>query len=213
MTSKKQHKAHELTGARFGLLTVVGFSGRSQGSRQEVLWSCICDCGGSAVARGSLLRRGHTRSCGCLVNPPEKCHRMVGTPEYKSWSGMWDRCTNPRNKRYELYRGRTPPEAWRDFRVFLRDVGCRPSPLHSLDRVDNDKPYGPDNVRWATVAEQRRNSSRVTLVVYQGSTMCLTDACKAAGLSRGVINKRIRAGQTMEQASDNLLTLVKRSTS
>lgn len=212
MTSKKQHKARDLTGTRFGLLTVGGFFGRSQGFRQEVTWACVCDCGGSAVVRGSLLRRGHTKSCGCLVNPPEKCHRMVGTLEYKSWSGMWDRCTNPRSKSYEAYKGRKPPEAWRDFRVFLRDVGHSPSPLHSLDRTDNDKPYGPSNVRWATSAEQRRNSCRVTLVKYLEDIMCLTDACKAAGLSRGTINQRIRAGQTMEQASNNLLTLVKRST-
>lgn len=80
--------------------------------------------------------------------------------EYDAWKNMWQRCTNPNNPAYIEYKSRRPPEEWRDFKVFFEHVGSRPSPKHSLDRIKNELPYGPGNVRWATKKVQANNTSR-----------------------------------------------------
>lgn len=90
-------------------------------------------------------------------------HRMKGTPEYKAWQGIKDRCLNPRSKLFPDYGGRgiTVCERWRSsFAAFLSDMGPRTSPEHSIDRKDNSGHYGPGNCRWATYEEQNRNRRR-----------------------------------------------------
>lgn len=210
---EKPRKVVDLAGRQYGKLSVVGYGGKSDGARGAATWWCVCACGNVTRVRATnLVKSTGTRSCGCLVNPVELRHGMVGTPEYRSWYHMWDRCTNPRNKRYEDYRHRVPPESWRDFKTFYKDVGPRPGPQYSLDRIDNDLPYGPDNVRWALPSTQRANQRRVTVVLYEGKEYCLSEACTLAGLSRGVINRRMREGMTMTEASNGKLTLIRRST-
>lgn len=86
-------------------------------------------------------------------------HGLSKTPEYRAWASMWQRCTNPKNIRYERYgaRGITVCERWERFENFLSDMGNRPSPDHSLDRKENDGNYQPENCRWATRSEQQQN--------------------------------------------------------
>ena len=90
-------------------------------------------------------------------------HRASSRPnrtrEYETWVSMRDRCRNPNNKRYENYGGRGIRicKRWDDFANFLADMGERPSPQHSLDRINNDGSYRPSNCRWATRSQQRRN--------------------------------------------------------
>lgn len=138
-------------------------------------WNCICDCGGKTIVRGYILRNGKTRSCGCLhiSNHPQLKHgasrRGKKIPEYMIWRAMIDRCYRTGDKRYPRYGGRgiSVCERWRhDFAAFLADVGYRPAPHLSLDRINNDGNYAPGNTRWATMSEQAFNRGKRTRLAH-----------------------------------------------
>jgi hypothetical protein len=145
----------DLTGKRFGRWVVIAYAGRSR-------WSCVCDCGVHRVVDGNMLRRGESKSCGCLHRELAKAratkHGMRGTPEYRSWQAMKSRCFNPRNPAYENYGGRgiVPCEEWLSFEGYFADTGTRP-PGCTLDRIDNDGGYTPSNWRWADRKQQNQN--------------------------------------------------------
>jgi hypothetical protein len=149
-----------IIGERFGRLTVLS---RYTKKLKPTKWNCICDCGVEKAYYAANLKRGLSRSCGCLrkeeAAQARRKHGLVGTPEYYAWSKAIQRCTNPKDSRYNNYgaRGITVCEEWLDFRNFIADMGKRPSDDHSIDRIDNDKGYYPNNCRWATRSQQIRN--------------------------------------------------------
>lgn len=112
-----------------------------------------------------------------------------------SWLSMMRRCLDPLDGSYRRYGGRgiVVCERWYDWRNFYADMGDRPEAL-SLDRIDNDGPYSPDNCRWATRVEQMRNTSRNVRVLLDGVEMLQTDAARLLGLSQGTVCRRVRAG-------------------
>jgi hypothetical protein len=157
-------RAPDISGKRFGRLVAIARIGIDE--RNNALWRCQCDCGATAVIAGSNMRRGATSSCGCLrretSSAQSRKHGLAGIPEWRIWSGMRARCSNPNNKAYKWYgaRGIKVCERWcgpDGFMNFIADMGRRPSPNLSIDRIDNDGNYEPGNCRWATAKQQSQN--------------------------------------------------------
>lgn len=185
-------------GDRFGNLTVVSFAYKNNES--HLCWNCICDCGKTTIVTKSHLETKHTKSCGCLRG--EK-HGYLGSDTYRIWQNMKNRCYNPNVKCYLNYGGRgiRVCQKWRDsFSAFLKDMGPRPDGM-TLERIDNEKGYFPENCKWATWKEQRRNSRGwLNILEFENKRMCLADWAIETGISRHVISKRLKMGWSIERA-------------
>jgi hypothetical protein len=179
--------------------------------RGHVRWRARCDCGQETVVAATKLRTRHTRSCGCLqAEVRAACHTTHGelkghrmSPEYKSWVGMIERCENRSNRAFDRYGGRGIGicAEWRSsFETFLAAVGRKPSPLYSIDRVDNDRGYEPGNVRWATRTEQNRNRRNTVWLTVDGVTRPLPEWADLCGISHKVICLRLHRGWSAKGA-------------
>ena len=190
----------DLTGERFGRLVVTSLSEPIVSpSRKSTAWNCLCDCGSTIKTTTSNLRAGNTKSCGCLKlesAPHNKSHGMSREKLYFRWVGMRQRCENRNHKGYALYGGRGIKvcERWKVFENFLTDMGEPPSDEYSIDRIDSDGDYEPSNCRWATSAEQSRNTRRNVLITADGKTMTITDWEKEKGVKPGVFHRRHSLG-------------------
>ena len=149
---------YELSGKRYGMLTVVSYDGHG-------LWRCKCDCGNEKVIKGSNLLTGHVMSCGCygknkLGNHVRK-HGGTGTRLYRIWMLMRYRCSNENNPSYKNYGGRGIKvcDEWQDSFIVFRDWALKHGYRDDLtiDRIDNDKGYSPDNCRWIYYKDQPKN--------------------------------------------------------
>lgn len=197
-------------GQRFNRLVVVRMNHVhvTSGGKKKPMMMCRCDCGNDCVAGLYDMRNGRTKSCGCLsLELAAQLNRRHGaasagchTPEYKTWRNMLTRGRNPNISHADRYvlRGITVCNEWlpgddgKGFERFVTHVGPKPSPHHSLDRIDNDKGYEPGNVRWATPSEQLNNQSRTVRLSISGKTIALQDAAKRFGISPRIILQRIR---------------------
>ena len=154
----------ELEGKKFGRLNVNSFFGKDKFRR--ALWNCVCECGGKKIVASRELKSSAVISCGCLKNAGkfQIKHGKARTSEYHIWINMRLRCSSkcPQQiKKYYYDRGIKVCDEWNQsggFDAFISHVGWKPSPLHSLDRIDNNGNYEPNNVRWATQSEQMKNT-------------------------------------------------------
>lgn len=194
-------RAADLTGNRYGRMTVMARSENTAEGRTQ--WLCLCDCGNTKVAQAVYLKRGNTKSCGCLGLEQRKaaaqsqCHPFSRTQMYrerKSWENMLARCYEPSHRSYADYGGRGVQvcREWREsFEAFVGDMGARPTGC-TLDRVDNDKGYSPDNCRWATRVEQANNRRNNRIITIGSESLTVAQWARRTGTPGQVIRNRLR---------------------
>lgn len=183
------------TGQVFGRLTVLRRAENT--TKKGTRWYCQCECGNIKSILSDNLLNGSTRSCGCLSVESHTTHGFsrVATKEeqgtYHVWESMRQRILNPNHKAYKDYGGRgiTIDPRWNTFAGFLSDMGVRPAG-HSIDRIDNDGPYSPENCKWATRIEQASNMQKTRLVEYHGNKMTLSELSKITGINLSRLRHR-----------------------
>jgi hypothetical protein len=155
----------DIAGDVYGRWTVLRYAEKSH-------WLCRCECGTEREIATSNLRSGKTTSCGCLRTELQTTHGLSHTREYKIWSGMRERCDNPKREGFEYYGGRgiRVCERWSVFENFFADMGVA-SVGYSLDRIDANGNYEPSNCRWATWATQHANKRSSRQVAMDGFTI------------------------------------------
>jgi len=178
-------KTIDITGQRFGRLVVKERSGIQGG---KALWFCECDCGETKVILSDSLRNGRSQSCGCLrrglLSTYRKTHGQSGSKIYNIWQNMIRRCVDNSLPSYWRYGGRgiTVCKRWMEFTNFFSDMGECPEGC-SLDRINNDAGYSPENCRWATHTEQARNKSNTLKIQFNGVEFPLIDLADAAHIN------------------------------
>ncbi len=161
-------------------------------------------CDAPFLAKPSAHRRFCSQSCAIATrNERTARHGLTRSPEWEAWNCMRDRCLNQNLPSWPGYGGRgiTVCDVWRDsFEAFYAYVGQRPSPDYSLDRIDNNRGYEPDNVRWSTRTEQGRNKRNNHLLTLDGETRCVSEWAEVIGIRATTLFRRIRKGWTVERA-------------
>lgn len=191
-----------LLGKQFGKLTVIGFAGLD--ARRNSRWLCVCDCGQQRTHSGCNLKKGKIISCGCSKFGQKVEQRVEDHPDVSVFHGIHTRCYNSKCKEYPRYGGRGIKvcERWRKggFWVFVADMGPRPSPQHSLDRIDCNGDYSPENCRWATKKEQSRNRRDNKVLEFNGLSMTMVEWSERLGIKYRTLVGRIRKGWPLERA-------------
>jgi hypothetical protein len=201
-------KRADVVGQTFGFLTVIADAPDRHRSFRVQVVSCVC--GTIKTVSLNALRKGEIKSCGCMkvalgiaANTRHGYSAKGGRAEYNAWGSMRERCHNPRHHSYSRYGGRgiTVCDWWRsDFANFLADMGPRPSPAHSLDRIDNNGNYEPGNCRWATIDQQASNKRTNVKVSAFGETLHMREWSRRTGLSASGIKRRLAHGWSPERA-------------
>lgn len=189
----------DLTGQHFGRLTVIEQYGFTK--HGNATWLCRCDCGNTKVVVAGEIRRGNVKSCGCyareLSRKRAKKHGGSGTRLYRAWKNMLHRCFDETDKRFSRYgeRGITVCQEWlgengyNNFRSWALSNGYADN--LTIDRIDNDGIYSPDNCRWVTVEEQANNRSNNHRITYQNKTQTLAQWADEVGIAQDTIRYRI----------------------
>ncbi len=189
------NKPLDLAGQVFGRLTALN---RVGSIRSKSAWLCRCDCGVEVTKTSDDLRSGNVTSCGCLRREVSGqrwvTHGATNTPEYRTWSKMKERCHNSDLPGYENYGGRgiTIDPRWdKSFEEFLKDMGPKPSPDHSIERDNTNGNYEPDNCRWATRTEQNRNRRNTVTFEHEGRQVTIGELSDLTGKSYRLLYKRL----------------------
>jgi hypothetical protein len=198
----------DLTGNKYGRLTIIK---RVENSKfLEAQWLCKCECGNTKIVKANNLKRGSTKSCGCLKkeqdckNIMKTTHGKHNTRLYKIFYSMKERCYNENNINYHRYGGRGIKicDEWlKDFMNFY-NWAMRNGYQNNLtiDRIDNDGNYEPNNCRWVTKKEQSNNTSRNRYVIYNGEKLTLSQFCEKYNMNRSTIYNRMERGWDIKKA-------------
>lgn len=201
----------DIVGKRFGRL-VVAEETSERTSNGAVKYLCRCDCGNTKVVTGTSLRYGKTKSCGCLAaestSERARTHGLSKTRLYKIWAGMRDRCYNPSRREYKGYgdRGITVCDDWNEDYMTFHDWSMANgySDTLTLDRIDNDGPYSPDNCKWTTRKAQSDNTRLTVHITVDGVTKNIGDWAATVGVARSTISRHVKAGDAEEYIAARL---------
>jgi len=197
-------KKIEMVGKVFNRLTVTSFFGND--NMGEKRYNCTCECGNRTVSTGYRIRTGVTKSCGCLnidvAREKSTTHGESNTIEYNAYMRMHFRCYNEKSKDYPRYGGRgiVVCKEWHDVETFIKDMGRRPSKLHSLDRINNNKSYSKGNCKWSTAKEQANNRNTNKKITFNGETLGITEWSRKLGKPRKTLSNRLARGLSVEEA-------------
>ena len=189
-------KLIDLTGQKFGRLTVIE---RTRNNNNKVCWICRCECGNLKTVAGKDIKSGNTRSCGCIKHEskhnPNYKHGLKNEPIYKVWRGIKNRCYNTASFAYSEYGGRgiTVCAEWlHDFQAFY-DWAITNGYKKGLtiDRIDNNKGYAPDNCRWVTMRTQNNNKRNNHIVFYNGEKYTIAELAMKYGVDYDKLQQRI----------------------
>ena len=210
---------NDLTDSVFGRLTVVSFSRITKG---KTFWNCLCSCGTEKEVRADSMKDGSILSCGCLHSEAAKKrgaesrthgHFRNGkmTPTYRTWALVKRRCKNPNAREYKFYGGRgiRVCERWEKFERFLEDMGEKPDSGSSIERLDSNGNYSPENCRWLPRKLQARNRRSSRIIEFRGEKKCVAEWAERTGISQDNVLERLNAGWTVEDA---LLKPIKKTT-
>ena len=196
----EQHKNFkDITGHRFGRLTVLEFVERRG---RYPYWKCVCDCGNVVIKPGYSMLQGNTKSCGCLAQEHSKKakfrkHKYKNDRVYSVWRAMLSRCENPNNLGFQRYGGRgiCICDEWKDPEIFAEwalSHGFKDG--YSIERINNDGPYCPENCRFATTKEQANNRCTNVFVEYNGERKTITEWAEQTSVSANTLFYRYRHG-------------------
>lgn len=208
MSGAKMGKLIDLTGQRFGRLLVIGRAENELGGQPR--WICQCDCGAKKTIRGSHLRQGLVKSCGCLNkellqsrNIERGCDGRTSTRLYRIWINIKKRCHNNHCPAYLQYGGRGISicgewETFQAFQAWALTSGYTDG--LTIDRIDNNKGYDPDNCRWANATIQANNRRSNRMIFYNGEVRTLAEWCKLLCLPYKTVWARLKAGWDLDDA-------------
>lgn len=201
----------DLTGQRFGKLTVLNMVGKDKSG--NITWKCRCDCDNEVIVSSIYLRNGDTKSCGCFRKESARkqllTHGESKTRLYKVWAGIKSRCYNPNCDNYKYYgeKGITMCEEWRDsFEVFKKwseengYIEDARSQECTIDRKDNAKPYSPENCRWTDHTTQCNNQTSNKIFKYNNEEHTMAEWARLLGIKYTTLRARLRRGASFEEA-------------
>lgn len=189
MEVSKISKVKDLTGQKFEKLLVISQEPSKNG---RAMWLCLCDCGKYITVMGKLLINGHTKSCGCLK------YSLKGLSDsrlYRIWRGIKSRCYNEHHDAYYRYGGRgiIVCDDWKNsFQSFYNwAIANKYDSNLTIDRIDNNKGYSPNNCRWVDKTTQQRNRRGNLYYTINGVTKCLKEWCQVHNLNYATVHKRV----------------------
>lgn len=196
---RRQAVSH--VGEKFNRLTVLSVLPNT--IRNLVAVECLCECGRTVSLPLSSVKLSRTKSCGCMKldgsgrKKSTATHGLSKTRIYSIWASMLQRCKPTGKSSHKHYGGRgiSVCKRWRKFEAFYSDMGDPPTNKHTLDRLDVNGNYEPENVRWATPAEQASNKRTSRIITWRGVSRTVTEWSKVTGIPTGVYFKRIRNGR------------------
>lgn len=196
-------KVTDLTGQRFGRLTVIERAGSNKQGR--AMWLCRCDCGNTKIVIGHNLQSGSTRSCGCISkeNPHHTLHGQTNTRLFRIWYSMKRRCLSPNSDRYPYYGGRgiTICDEWLSFENFYKDaMALGYADDLTIDRIDVNDGYHFTNVRFVSMQIQQNNKRNNRFITYKGETKTIAEWERKMGFSKDRLWSRLSAGWSVEEA-------------